>query len=301
MEFLYDVIGAGGLVYELVMTVKSLPLSVEKHPAEIVGRRPGGHIANATCAIGRWGLRAGFIGWTGDDAEGEMLRQDFSRHNVNLAGLVSLPGAATPFEIVITDWQEQHAILAPDFPLHHAELTYDQVALAAQARAVLTFPRDLAWCSQFRIATLEAGGLFVLDAENTVSMHGDELYQVIRMADIVFFSEDSLKRLGFPPIHKLVDQRQWLIMTAGRKGAFGIEYGRRKPVFQPAREVAAIDLTGAGDCFHAALLAARLDGATLDEALAAANAAVAIKIQQHGARSGYPTRQDVENLLRMSR
>jgi sulfofructose kinase len=301
MAFLYDVIGAGGLAYDLMMMVKSLPLSDEKYPAEIVGKLPGGFIANAVCAAGRWGLRAGFIGWTGDDSEGEMLRQDFLRCNVNPVGLVCVPGAVTPFTVVITDRQAQRVILVPDFPLYGAELTYDQVSLAAQARIVLTFPRDLAWCGQFRSATLETGGLFALDTENTVPMRGDELHHAIRMADVVFFSEDSLKRLGLPPIHKLVDQRQWLIMTAGGKGAYGIEYGRRKPVFQPAREVAAVDTTGAGDCFHAALLAAKLDGAGLDEALAVANAAAAIKIQHRGARSGLPTRQDVEDLLRTSR
>jgi sugar/nucleoside kinase (ribokinase family) len=61
--------------------------------------------------------------------------------------------------------------------------------------------------------------------------------------------------------------------------------------------VPTVDTTGAGDCFHAALIAARLDGATLHEALAFATAAASIKVQHWGARGGLPTRPEVEALL----
>jgi ribokinase len=302
MSFVYDFIGAGGLSYDLVMTVKDLPLADEKYPAEIVGKLPGGFIANATCAAGRLGLRAAYIGWVGDDAEGEMLRQDFLRHDVDPAGLTAVPGAVTPFTIVITDRHGQRAILLPGFPLYSAELLDTQVALAAQARVVLTFPRDRAWCGQFRSATMESGGLLALDVESSTPMLRDDLLHVIDMADVLFFSQESLKHFNLPPIQKLVTPRQWIIMTAGSKGAYGVEYGQRKPVFQAAQRVAAVvDTTGAGDCFHAALLAAKLDGATLPDALKFASAAAALKIQQRGARGGLPTRAQVENELLVSR
>jgi sugar/nucleoside kinase (ribokinase family) len=301
MTFQYDFIGAGGLAYDLVMSVKSLPLADEKYTAEIIGKLPGGSIANATCAAGRLGLRASYIGWVGSDAEGEMLRRAFLDYRVEPDGLITMPGMATPFTIVITDQAGKRSILIPHFPLYNAELTHDQVMLAAQARVVLTMPRDFAWCSQFRAATVDGGGLFALDIENTVPMLRDEIQHVIRMADIVFFSETSLKRLNLPPIHKQVEARQWMIMTAGSKGAYGIEHGRRKPVFQPGRKVTAVDTTGAGDCFHAALIAAKLDGATLAEALKFASAAASLKVLARGARGGLPTRSEVENVLRMTR
>ncbi len=298
---IYDLIGAGGLAYDLVMAVKDLPLSDDKYPAEIMGKLPGGFIANATCAAGKLGLRAGYIGWVGSDAEGDMLRRDFESFDVDPAGLLAVPGAVTPFTLVITDQHARRSIVIPHFPLYDAELTTDQVALAGQSRAVLTFPRDMAWCKCFRAATLEAGGLLALDIENNVPVLRDELQHVIRMADVVFFSEASLKRFKLPPIDRLVEHRQWMIMTAGSKGAYGIEHGRRKPVFRPARKVHAVDSTGAGDCFHAALLAAKLGGATLDEALAFANTAASLKVLHRGARGGLPTRAEVEHTLIMGR
>jgi sugar/nucleoside kinase (ribokinase family) len=277
-------------------------LADEKYPAEIVGKLPGGFIANATCAAGRLGLRAAYIGWVGDDTEGEMLREDFLRCEVDPTGLVAVPGAVTPFTVVVTDRHGKRAILLPRFPLYSAELMDSQIALAAQARVVLTFPRDRAWCGQLRAATMQSGGLFALDVESSIPMLRDDLLHVIEMADVLFFSEDSLKHFKLPPIQKLVRQHQWVIMTAGSKGAYGVEHGHRKPVFQAAQRVrAVVDTTGAGDSFHAALLVAKLDGATLAEALRFASAAAALKIQHRGARGGLPTRAQVENELLVAR
>jgi sugar/nucleoside kinase (ribokinase family) len=296
-EILYDFVGAGGLAYDLVLTVDRLPLADEKYPAELVGKLPGGFIANATCAAARLGLRTAYIGWVGEDSEGDLLREDFLQWKVNPVGLECVPGEPTPFTIVVTDQRGRRAILLPPFPLYNALLSYDQMQVAVQSRVIYTFPRDLVWCGQLRGAAVEGGGLFVLDVEQSIPMRGEQLLNAVQMADIVFVTRKSLAMLGVRSITRLVDQHQWVIMTAGSRGAYGIEYGQRKPVFEPARKVPVVDTTGAGDCFHAALIAARLDGATLPEALAFATAAASIKVQQRGARGGLPTRAEVEALL----
>jgi sugar/nucleoside kinase (ribokinase family) len=301
MAFDYEFVGVGGLAVDLVLRVDRLPLADDKYLAEIVDKLPGGFIANATCAAAQLGLRAGYVGCVGEDADGDMLRGDFEQRKVDLSGLIRARGAITPFTLVITDRQGQRAILLPSFPLYQAELTYDQVQCAGRAQVVYTFPRDLVWCRQLRQASMESGGLLALDVESATPMRGDELRDAIRMADIVFFTENSLKTLNYPPIQKLVGPRQWMIMTAGARGAYGVEHGRRKPTHQPALPVEAVDTTGAGDCFHAALIAARLDGASLPDSLAFANAAAAIKAQHQGARGGLPTREQVEALLRSRR
>ncbi len=241
MSFVYDFIGAGGLSYDLVMTVKDLPLADEKYPAEIIGKLPGGFIANATCAAGRLGLRTAYIGWVGDDAEGEMLREDFLRCACRSGGIGG--GARCRDALHPGDHRPARPTRDPAARLPAVQrrtVGYDQVALAAQARVVLTFPRDRAWCGQFRAATMESGGLFALDIESSIPMLRDDLLHVIEMADVLFFSEDSLKHFNLPPIQKLVTPRQWIIMTAGSKGAYGVEHGQRKPVFQPAQRVAAV-------------------------------------------------------------
>ena len=292
----YDFVGAGGLAYDLVLQVPNLPLREEKYRAELVGKLPGGFIANATCAAARLGLNTAFIGWVGDDAEGQMLHRDFENWGVLPAGLVAFEGEVTPFTVVVIDQKGRRSIMLPGSPLYTMPLTYEQLNLAGQSKVVYTFPRDVQWCGQLRRATLDGGGLLALDVENAVPMQGEPLRQVIDLADVVFITESSLKALKISGLNKLAGPRQWVIMTAGSKGAYGIAPGLRKPVFQPALRVTPVDTTGAGDCFHAALIAAKLNGADLPEALAFANAAAAIKVQHQGARGGLPTRGEVEAL-----
>ncbi|MBN2302828.1 MAG: carbohydrate kinase family protein [Anaerolineae bacterium] len=296
MAFDRDFVGVGGLAYDLVLRVDRLPIADDKYPARLVGKLPGGFIANATCAAARLGLSTGYLGSVGDDDEANMLRQDFARWGVDRAGLLSVAGEPTPFTVVLVDEQGQRAILLPASPLYHLPLDTAQLTIARRARIVYTFPRDMDWCEQLRSAARDSGGLFALDVENAVPLRGAALRTVIQAADVVFLTDASRKTHDLPPIHELAQADQWVIETAGGRGAYGIAGGESEPVFAPAHEVPVVDTTGAGDCFHAALLAAKLDGAPVIEALRFANAAAAIKVQHEGARGGLPTRAEVEHL-----
>jgi sugar/nucleoside kinase (ribokinase family) len=294
----YDFVGVGGLAYDLVLRVEKLPIADEKYPARLIGRMPGGFIANATCAAARLGLKTGYVGWVGSDADGDFLREDFLHWGVDPLGLIHVPGEVTPFTVVVTDSAGRRAILLPTSLLYSAPISVEQLSIVGQAKAVLTFARDLIWFGMLRSTTMESKGLLALDIENTSPMSGDELRETMRLSDVVFIKRSVLSMVGVFSLRDLVAPGQWLIMTSGLSGAYGIEYGRETPVFKPALKVDAIDTTGAGDCFHAACLAAKLGGATLEEALAFANTAAAIKVQYPGARGGLPTRRDVESLLK---
>lgn len=293
-----DFIGVGGLAYDLLLKVNQLPLTDDKYPAEIVGRLPGGFIANATCAAAKLGLTTGYVGWVGDDAEGATLYKDFIDWNVQPVGLARVKGRTTPFTIVVTDRTGKRAILLPSFPLYNAELTIEQLSIVGSGRVVYTYPRDAIWCGQLRRASFDGGGLLAMDIEASVPMRGDELRHVAQLADILFVTDNSLKLLGTKSIKDLSSgKHRWVIMTGGEKGAQGITGSMKKPHKQPAFKVTAVDTTGAGDAFHAALIAARLYGAALPEALAFAAAAAAIKVQHRGARGGLPTRAEVERMM----
>ena len=62
--------------------------------------------------------------------------------------------------------------------------------------------------------------------------------------------------------------------------------------------VSAIDTTGAGDCFAAAYIAGKLEGAALLDRLRFANAAAALATLAYGAQSAMPLRPAVHDLLK---
>ncbi|MBN1565237.1 MAG: carbohydrate kinase family protein [Anaerolineae bacterium] len=298
MNFDYDFLGVGGLALDLALQVEQLPLADEKYPAQLTGKLPGGFIANATCAAARLGLRAAYVGCVGDDAEGELLRADFVARGVDTAGLVTVPGEPTPFTVVVTDQQGHRAILLPSFALYRADLTPDQLALARRAQIVYTFPRDLAWCQQLHAATQDSGGALALDVETAISLPHADLLAAIRLAGIVFFTEASFAAFDRLAPQTLIQPGQIFVITAGNRGASAWQTGMAEPIFRPARVVEkVVDTTGAGDCFHAAFMAAHGPGADLPATLEFAHAAAALKVRHAGARGGLPTRAEVETLL----
>lgn len=295
MAKLFDFIGVGGLSYDLVLQVDRLPSSDDKIPGSLVGKLPGGFIANATCAAARLGLNVGYIGWVGEDADGDMLADEFVRYGIDIGGLKKVPGEATPFTVILVKDDGERAIVIPSSALYHQDLSEAQLAYAAQASIILTYPRDEAWCRLLADAAHGNDGLLALDVESSSPMRGDALLMAIGLADVVFVSEGSLPLLGDVSLEHLAERR-WVIMTAGKRGSYGLAPGLHERIYQPALPVQAMDTTGAGDCFHAGVLASRHQGASLTEALAFASAAAAIKVQHRGARGGLPTRAEVETL-----
>ena len=205
-----------------------------------------------------------------------------------------VPGAVTPFTVVITSTDAPPRDPAAGVAALLQPLTPDHLALAERSRVVYTFPRDEQWVTTLADAAHASGGWLALDVESAVPLQGAALRAAIDRAQIVFAPRETLAALHAGPLREMVRPEQWIVMTGGGEGAWGIAAGMAEPVHQPARRVQAVDTTGAGDCFHAALIAARLGGASLPEALAFASAAAALKVQHRGARGGLPTRAEVE-------
>lgn len=86
-----------------------------------------------------------------------------------------------------------------------------------------------------------------------------------------------------------------VVITLGKKGAFAATPQAHRLI--PAKTVAAVDTTGAGDAFNGALTAALAEGADLFRACEFANAAAALSVTRPGAGLSMPTRAEIETLL----
>jgi ribokinase len=87
-------------------------------------------------------------------------------------------------------------------------------------------------------------------------------------------------------------------VTLGERGAEAA--GAFGTAFAPAFRVAAVDTTGAGDCWCGVLAAALDRGAPIAEAMRRAAAAAAISVTREGAAPSYPSASETERFLAAS-
>jgi ribokinase len=171
-------------------------------------------------------------------------------------------------------------------------------AVLAQSDAVLCqleTPVDAA-VEAFRIARA-AGVRTVLNPAPAIPLP-DEL---LRLTDLCVPNETELEMLcGAGPIETAARSLQArgpraVVVTLGAAGAL-VQDGTAEMV-SPYR-VAAVDPTGAGDVFIAALAVGLADGRALRDAACWANAAAAISVTRPGTQTAAPTRAEVEQTLR---
>jgi 2-dehydro-3-deoxygluconokinase len=89
------------------------------------------------------------------------------------------------------------------------------------------------------------------------------------------------------------------VVKLGAEGALGVATGE-EPILEPAVATTPVDTIGAGDAFVAGFIAIALEGATLSEALRAANACGASAVGVIGDQGGLPDRPELDRLLAAS-
>jgi ribokinase len=83
----------------------------------------------------------------------------------------------------------------------------------------------------------------------------------------------------------------------GSKGALVVNKHKKKHF--PAFKVKAVDTTAAGDVFNGAFAVGLAEGRSLEDAVIFGMAAAAISVTRLGAQSSIPSRQEVEEFLKV--
>jgi fructokinase len=293
-------------------------------PTEAVA---GGSPYNVALGLGRLGSRVGFLSTIADDAFGDFLTLRLAEAGVDMRFVRRIPSSTTLSVVATSATGEPHytfhaeagadrALSAADLP----DLPQEVRCIAAGSYALAVEPIASA------IETLvgrEAGRRVVsIDPNIRARVIGDvaafrpRLEALLAQATIVKASVEDLQLLygGADPGEVagtwLAQGAALVVVTRGGEGT--VAYFGGGQVERGARPVSVVDTVGAGDSFHAALLAQldsmdRLNPAALqhlgeDEigaALDFAIAASALTCTRRGAN--LPARADVESFLARTR
>lgn len=298
------VVVAGSINMDVVATACRHPKIGETVAGDAVNYFPGGKGANQAVAAARLGALTSLIGCLGDDAFGTDLRAFLAGGHIDLTHIrevLNTPSGAA----VITVAKADNTIVV--VPGANAAVSADDV------KAVALSPGDIA-VSQFEIpcdvvttflAHARAAGATTILNPAPAQPFGRELLDLV---DILVLNETELALLTNIDIGRgddvarvfnaaaSLESRGAVVTTLGARGVAALIGGER--IALTGHSVAAVDTTGAGDCFVGALAARLCAGAPLVDALAFANAAAAISVQRIGAAPSMPALQEVEAALR---
>ncbi|MBN9469049.1 MAG: carbohydrate kinase [Bosea sp.] len=289
----------------------------------------GGSPFNVAIGLARLGVAAGFLGGLSRDHFGQMLAGRLAKEGVDTGFLVRSERLST-ISVVATgaDGQPSYAFHgegAADRSLMPAELPQ---SLSAEVEALTFGSYSMVaepGASAFATLAEREGRRRVISVDPNLRpgvepdmarwrVMGERFY---RSATIVKASDEDV-RLAWEGRFSLADAAQyWLacgaalvVITRGAEGALG--FSRAGSVAVEPRPAAVRDTVGAGDSFHAALLAqlsrsgrlrrdaiAALELSEIEELLGYAAAAAAITVSRRGA--DLPTAAEIDAVLAAGR
>lgn len=273
----------GSINLDLVATAPQLPAPGETVTGATLARHPGGKGANQALAAEKLGAEVSLIGRVGNDAmagEALALMEDLG---VDLAGVEVDVAAPTGVALIAVDPTGENQIVVAAGANHM--VTPEQLPQRIEGALIVQL--------ELPIETVEAAvGRATGFVCANLAPAAPVSERLLRRADLIVVNETEAAFYG-DGLHRGGGR---VVVTKGARGAAmyqrGVEMAWASP---PAVE--AIDATGAGDAFVAAITVALLEGMGPAEALRFACAAGAFAATRPGAQPSAPERDQVEALL----
>jgi ribokinase len=290
----------GGINMDLAGFGPRLPRPGETVLGTTLATSPGGKALNQAVAARRLGGDVALVARMGSDAFGAEVRAFLEREGIDLSGVVTIPGAATGVALILVDAASENAIMV----LPGANARWDDEAPAAFAPAAGDivagqFEIPLAVTERAFARARERGARTLLNPSPVQAVSPP----LLASTDILVVNEHELATLAAVAVdpaneesvaaaaERLAGEARTVIATLGPAGSLWVGRGGRGRV--PGRKVAAVDTTGAGDCFLGALAARLAAGDGLDAAICYANRAAAVSVTRKGTAIAMPQAGEV--------
>ncbi|WP_329306033.1 ribokinase [Streptomyces sp. NBC_01260] len=298
----FDLLVVGSANADLVVGVDRRPAPGETVLGSDLAVHPGGKGANQAVAAARLGARTALLARVGDDAHGLLLLESQRSAGVDTTGVL-VGGAPTGVALITVDPSGDNSIVVS--PGANARLTPEDIRAAGPlllAARVVSVQLEIPLDTVAETArALPSGTRLVLNPSPPAPLPAG----VLAACDPLVVNEHEARSIlgrdaGTTP-------ESWaqaltalgprsVVITLGAGGALAADTRTGDFVRVPSPAVDAVDTTGAGDAFTAAL-AWRLGlGEELPEAAAFAVRVGAAAVTKEGAQASFPTAEEVSAL-----
>ncbi len=293
----------GSINADHILSVPRLPVGGETLSLSATQLAAGGKGANQAVAASRNGAKVAFIGATGKDDAGHELRRQLAKEAIDLAGVATIPNAATGRAYIMVQPSGENSILID----HGANYAVTPRQIMAHAGRIRRADFVVAQCevpiAAIRAAFNEARAAHKTTVLNPAPAPKTLAPSLLAMVDLIVpnaSESQALTGIAISDVTSMAQSAAWfhqrgvkvVIITLGARGAYVSGAGMTELL--AAREVPVVDTTAAGDTFIGALVAqAKPDFSNLKAAVAYAMAAAALAVQHAGAQPSIPTTQAV--------
>ena len=289
-----DVLLSGMVFLDIVFTdLPHAPWPGHEIWAGGMGSSPGG-IANLAMATARLDLRTSLAAAFSEDGYGHWCRDVLGRQErIDLSLSCTIPDWHSPVTVSMAyDGDRAMVTHGHDAPVSTTTMLGDHPSVP---RAVITELGEDPWWEPSR-----AGGALVFA---DVGWDPTEVWDrtiLRRLAGCHAFTPNEVEAMAYTrtdtaagALSSLTELVPLAVVTRGRKGAMAIDQTTGEQASVPALDVPAIDPTGAGDVFAAALVFGTLGGWPLSERLRFAALASSLSVQQFGGGLAAPGWGDI--------
>ncbi|MEU3523423.1 ribokinase [Streptomyces sp. NPDC038707] len=294
----YDLLVVGSANADLVIGVERRPAAGETVLGGDLAVHPGGKGANQAVAAARLEARTALLARVGDDGHGRLLLDSLRAAGVDTVGVL-VGGAPTGVALITVDPSGDNSIVVS--PGANGRLRPEDVRTATSlfhASRVVSAQLEIPLETVVEVVrNLAPGSRFVLNPSPPRELP----VEVLAACDPLIVNEHEARvilgdaRVGDDPADwarlLLAKGPRSVVVTLGARGALVCDGSGTALV--PSVKVDAVDTTGAGDAFTAALAWRLGAGAGLAEAAAYAARVGAAAVTRRGAQESYPTAAEV--------
>lgn len=264
------IVVVGNTAEDAFLRVDAFAVPGESRIGEAVGRALGGKGANQALAAARHGADTVFVTAVGIDGAGHRLAAILQRAPFREVR-VHRTGATTDVSFIQIAPDGQNVVVSTNACARRlGERHLRDLPLGPGTTLLVQANLDLAVTAQLMVDARAAGAHVALNPSPSVAGLSD----LVGLADLLVMNEREALALGGGRDARAAARRLTrhgacdVVVTLGPRGARWSRGGT--DIEAPARTVAAVDTTGAGDVFCGVLLAERDAGADPESALRAA-------------------------------
>ena len=287
-----EIIGIGALNIDKLYLVERIGAAGEEIGIDSVSAQPGGSAANTIAALARLGIKTGFIGRVGDDADGAYLRSEMANEGVDTRWIEVARGR-TGSAIVLIDPGGERSMYVYSGVNDALSLTPENISYVKSARYLhlSSFVGETVIDVQRKILDRSKAEISFAPGMLYVRRGLDALEGIISNARVVFLNRDEIEMLtgsgyrdGAGELNDI--GAELVVVTLGGDGCYIRTSDAEVSI--PSFAARVVDTTGAGDAFCAGFLYGLLNDEPLGVCGRLGNWVAMNCIEAVGAREGLP-------------